>query len=82
MGPAKKEKNGPSEREQMTAQQKKDADVANMGAKAAMKAAAGGNEKPKKLDIDAQKALAGGGGQKKAASGDLSFLDASVPKKK
>lgn len=65
----------------MTAQQKKDADIANMGAKAALKAAGGGDEKPKKFDKDAQKALAGGGG-KKAVATDLSFLDASIAKKK
>jgi hypothetical protein len=80
MGPAKKEKTAPSGRELMTAQQKKDADIANMGAKAASKAAGGADEKPKKLDIGAQKAAAGGGKQKIAT--DLSFLDAAIPKKK
>jgi hypothetical protein len=81
MGPAKKEKNGPSEREQMTAQQKKDADIANMGARAALKAAGGDVEKPKKFDKDQQK-IAGAGGKQKPPPSDLSFLDASITKKK
>lgn len=80
MGPAKKEKTAPSGRDLMTAQQKKDADIANMGAKAALKATSGGDAKPKNVDIGAQKSAANGGKQKVAT--DLSFLDASVPKKK
>jgi hypothetical protein len=83
MGPAKKEKTAPSGRELMTAQQKKDADIANMGAKAASKAAAGDAPKVKTVDKDAARAAGQGGsaGKAKNASSDLSFLDAALKKK-
>jgi hypothetical protein len=90
MGPAKSKKAPPSGREVMTAQQKKDQDMANMGSKAAAKALVAADA-PKidkdKVRSDAAKArhLAEGGqvkgeGKKKK---DLSFLDDMiVPKKK
>ena len=94
MGPAKTVKSAPSGRDLMTAQQKKDADIANMGTKNAAKAAIGmGVEevKVKKIDKDQimaeankARAIAEGGQPKTKATGkkeDLSFLDNSIKKK-
>eukprot|EP00601_Ochromonadales_sp_CCMP2298_P009567 CAMPEP_0173253536 /NCGR_PEP_ID=MMETSP1142-20121109/21381_1 /TAXON_ID=483371 /ORGANISM="non described non described, Strain CCMP2298" /LENGTH=95 /DNA_ID=CAMNT_0014186789 /DNA_START=17 /DNA_END=304 /DNA_ORIENTATION=- len=94
MGPPKSKPAPPSGRALMTQQQKKDADVAGIGAKAASKAAgaeAGGPKLDKdKIRADAAEArsIAQGGvpkSMKGKATGkeDLSFLDAMVdPKKK
>ena len=82
----------------MTAQQKKDADIANIGAKSAAKKEAEAAKPTSKADLDKiradsayQKHLSEGGaprvegGKKKGGKKvkeDLSFLDASVPSKK
>ena len=98
MGPPKAKTAPPSGRDLMTAQQKKDADIANIGAKAKVKsdaaaaaaaAAPAGKIDKDKIRADAayQKHLAEGGAPKGAAKKgkkdeDLSFLDAMVTKKK
>lgn len=90
MGPAKSKKAPPSGRDVMTAQQKKDQDMANMGTKAAAKAVVAADA-PKidkdKIRADAAHArhLSEGGQEKGAKKGkqDLSFLDDMIkPKKK
>ena len=95
MSPPKAKAAAPSGRALMTAQQKKDADIANVGQKAAAKAAAAaasGDAPVSKIDKDkiraeaaAQRAIAEGGVKKadKGKKTDLSFLDAAIaPKKK
>lgn len=89
MGPPKAKTAAPSGRALMTAQQKKDADIANVGAKAALKAAAAAEvaanpTTAKKIDRDQVKAAGQGGvskaDKKKGGKQDLSFLDASIKK--